>query len=608
MSHHRQHAVRLACILMMIMLPLTVQALPARQEITPQPEVTETLPVEQPTDAPLPTETATELPPATDVPTETPLPTETSTDVPTETPLPTETPTETPTELPTETVIPTETPLPTEAPTDIPTEEPALPPQLVIDQTCTTDGIVFVISNQGGPMLEPSTFMLALDGQTVAPPTTQIIAPVEPDQPGDDGAAPMGEGVDQPAEVVLEVAPIEGAIDPAASDSAVDTDAPAADDAAAQDGDAAVTEGDQPADVQPEPEPEPAPVEVTPDPILPVQVWPNAFTFAPGESLTLAGGFGRPTLYVDALVSQPAEPCYNPPVLSASAVCTFETGVIFTISNSGGPMLSNSMMSVIPNDTITPGAQPALYDLLLAAGETITVAGGYGQPTLVGDSFSAALDAPCWAPSEVHGLVWEDSNGDGAYSDGDVGLANVTVVLLDDAGMTIATVTSADGFYSFPMLPTGSYTFQVDLASVSADHVALTDAAQRVDVLQGLTHEANFGFSVSATAEISGSVWLENVNWGVRDAEDFLIPTAQVELIDAAGAIVATLPVDAQTGGYTFTGLRAGDYIVRLIESSLFAPYGITYNADSDVNLETPVTLTHGQAVSGVDFGVVGTY
>jgi len=103
-------------------------------------------------------------------------------------------------------------------------------------------------------------------------------------------------------------------------------------------------------------------------------------------------------------------------------------------------------------------------------------------------------------------------------------------------------------------------------------------------------------------------VWLELTNWGIRDSEDLALVTAQVELIDNTGAIVATAAVDAETGVYAFTGLRAGDYLVRLIESSLFAPYGITYNADSDVNLETPVTLTHGQIVDGVDFGVVGTY
>lgn len=555
MNRHHSRLIYLVCALIVAALPLAVHAAPARQDITPQPDVTE---------AP------------TDVPTEIP------TDVPTE--VPTDAPTEVPTDVPTA--------IPTDVPTEVPTAELPPPPMLVIAQTCTPNGVVFTITNQGGPMIEPSSFMLVLDGQTANPAPVTVSAP----------ETTSGEG---PARVIETPPPADTVTDDAIDSPVDNTAQPAPADNAADDA-ADAAGADEPVDVvQNEIE---AVVVTTPVPVLPAQVWPNPLTLAPGESLTLAGGFGRPALYVDDMVSQPAEPCVNPPALSASAVCTFEQGVLFTITNSGGPMLSASAITIAPNPAITPDAPPALYDLLLGAGESVTLPGGYGQPTMTVADLSASVDEPCWSPAEVSGLVWEDANGDGVYGEGDAGLADVSVILLDDAGMTIAAVTDSAGRYSFPMLRGGSYTFSVDLTTLSADHVALAESAVRLDVLQGLTYTADFGFRVDASAQISGSVWLELTNWGARDAEDLPIATAQVALIDAAGEVVMVVPVDPETGAYTFTGLRAGDYLVRLVESSLFAPYGITYDADGDFNLETPIALTHGLIVDGIDFGVVGTY
>lgn len=547
MIRHHSHLIYIVCALVIIVLPLTAHAVPARQDVTPQPDI---------------------IAAPTDVPAETP----------TETPA--ETPAETPTDVPAETLAETPTEISAETPT--PTPEMPLPPMLMINQVCTPDGIVFTIVNQGGPMVEPSSFMLVLDGQSVTPPAP--VAPVvQPTQSAGEGAT----------EWTPDVPSTDANVDPAQMEDATGEEA--------QDEAVSSESGDPSADVAV------ISIAVTPAPV-PAQIWPHTFTLAPGESLTLAGGFGRPTLYVDSMVSQPVEPCVNPPVLSASAVCTFEEGVLFTITNSGGPMLSAAAVTIEPNTAITPDAQPIQYDLLLAAGESVTLVGGYGQPTLTAADLNAGVDEPCWSPAEVYGLVWEDTNNDGVYSEGDTGLANVSVILLDDAGMTIASVTDDTGRYAFPMLRTGSYTFSVDMTTLSADHVALAESAVRLDVLQGLTHEVNFGFRVDASAQISGSVWLELANWGVRDPEDLPIATAQVELVDSAGAVVMVAPVNPETGAYTFSGLRAGDYIVRLVEGSLFAPYGITYDADGDFNLETPITLTHGLIVDGIDFGVVGTY
>ena len=72
--------------------------------------------------------------------------------------------------------------------------------------------------------------------------------------------------------------------------------------------------------------------------------------------------------------------------------------------------------------------------------------------------------------------------------------------------------------------------------------------------------------------------------------------------------VVAVAPVDAATGTYVFTAVLAGEYTVRLDQATLFTPNGVTYNSDSTFDYETHITLTTDQALTDINFGLVGTY
>lgn len=596
-------------ILFMVALPLSVSGQEATPDVTPDSGVT---PVAVATD--VPTETATNIPTETAIDT----PTETATDVPTPAPTdePTQPATEIPTDVPTETPVPTETVIviPTDTPTEIPltveptldpTATPDVPPQIVVGTVCNADGITFTVTNQGGTMIEPSSYLLVVDpayNGSVVP--VLVGPPVVSETP-----APVVS--ETPAPVVVEEDENETGDETLTGDVAItdaaSTDAPAPTDA---------VETDAPAtEIAPEVTPEPEVVVtaepeaiITPAPELPVQVWPHAFTLATDESFSLVGGFGTPVLNIGSIVVQPETPCLPAPVITVTAQCVFETGITYTVANTGGPMTEPLAYSIIANPALLPTPETLAGQLQLPAASLIEIAGGYGQPTFAAGDITNTLETPCYAPADVFGVVWQDTDSDGVRTEADAVLAGVPVTLSDSAGFAITTTTGETGGYLFSMLRTGSYTVSADESALSGDAFALTPTTVVMDVLAGRNSELDFAFGVDAQATISGTVWLDIANWGVRDGDEPAVYTAQVELVNAAGIVLATVPVDAVTGAYTFTAVPEGGYTVRLIEASLFAPYGITFDVDGDFNLETPVTVLHAEAAVNVDFGVVGTF
>jgi uncharacterized repeat protein (TIGR01451 family) len=86
--------------------------------------------------------------------------------------------------------------------------------------------------------------------------------------------------------------------------------------------------------------------------------------------------------------------------------------------------------------------------------------------TLVAGQNNSTLDAGLFQPASVGDRVWADTDGDGVQDPGELGVAGVTVKLLDGAGVTLATtVTSATGIYGFATLIAGSYRIELVVPS-----------------------------------------------------------------------------------------------------------------------------------------------
>ncbi len=168
-----------------------------------------------------------------------------------------------------------------------------------------------------------------------------------------------------------------------------------------------------------------------------------------------------------------------------------------------------------------------------------------------------------------------DSTDPGAHSP----LAGVTVLLLDSSSRVIETkTTNAQGYYSFDNLPVGVYTIrEITPAGVidgdamvgRIDGVAVgrengTSEIDRINVRPGQTG-VQYNFCELPPAEISGHVFEDVNDDGIRQSSEPLLAGVQIDLYDAAGNKVDSIATD-QNGFYSFRFLSPGVY--RLHETT----------------------------------------
>ncbi len=206
--------------------------------------------------------------------------------------------------------------------------------------------------------------------------------------------------------------------------------------------------------------------------------------------------------------------------------------------------------------------------------------------------------------------VYADDDGDGSRNGGELGLAAVTLELLDGSGaLAASTVSDATGAYSFADLPAGSYTVRVVTSTLPASTTTAT--GDRDGVLDGSTSvtlspgedlsDADFGFQPTGT--IGTTIFADLDGNGIQDPGDDGLAGVGVDLLDPAGSVLATTVTNG-FGHYSFGSLPAGTYTVRVDPATLPATT-TTGTADRDGVLDgrTTVTLTPGQAVGDADFG-----
>jgi hypothetical protein len=213
--------------------------------------------------------------------------------------------------------------------------------------------------------------------------------------------------------------------------------------------------------------------------------------------------------------------------------------------------------------------------------------------------------------------VWSDTNGNGVQDSGEAGINGATVQLLDSTGTVIATTTtSGDGNYTFRNLLAGNYTVKVVSSTLPAGvtpsydfdgtgtansaAVALTGGQMRTDV--------DFGYKPQGSGSIGDRVWYDKNGNGCQDAGETGINGVTVQLYNSSNVLVATT-VTSGDGNYTFTGLAAGTYKVKIVTSTLPAGATPTFDRDGTSTANTAtVTLTSGQNRTDVDFGYKGSF
>ncbi|QDV58092.1 MSCRAMM family protein [Rosistilla oblonga] len=159
---------------------------------------------------------------------------------------------------------------------------------------------------------------------------------------------------------------------------------------------------------------------------------------------------------------------------------------------------------------------------------------------------------------------------------GDVPLEDVRIVLEDSAGNFIAeTRTNSLGEYEFDRLVKGNYRIieytpvgllegAAHVGMIGGQMVGSIDGGSRITTitLSAGGEGTHYDFCEAAPAKISGYVYHDQSNDGIRDSGEEAIPGALVELIDSTGAVVASRQTDAN-GFYQFDNLLPGEYTLR---------------------------------------------
>ncbi len=174
-------------------------------------------------------------------------------------------------------------------------------------------------------------------------------------------------------------------------------------------------------------------------------------------------------------------------------------------------------------------------------------------------------------------------------AEGTAPLAGVEVILQTGAGVTIArTTTGIDGGYKFDNVSVGNYKI-VELTpaglidgSSHAGRISNVQIGTSVDggLIQDITMTpagigVEYNFCEAAPASISGYVYHDRSDDGIRDASETPIPGTRVSLVDAAGKEVASDTTD-NLGRYEFINVAPGEY--SIVESQ---PIGYIDGIDS---------------------------
>ncbi|MDY7040919.1 MAG: PQQ-binding-like beta-propeller repeat protein, partial [Chloroflexota bacterium] len=207
-------------------------------------------------------------------------------------------------------------------------------------------------------------------------------------------------------------------------------------------------------------------------------------------------------------------------------------------------------------------------------------------------------ESPTCVRGAIGGRLWHDADADGEQDAEEHGQEGVTIQLFNaDDALLAAITTGSDGTYEFDRLFPGSYTVNVDEATLPAGlHLTTHNEPLTIELDWGqqITN-AHFGYDDSGA--LGGQVWYDADGDGTRDDGEPGIGDVIVELHSGEGQLLATAPTGSD-GVYAFNGLPDGTYQVNADESTLPAGYVLTA-----ITRELPIELAAGQTYYDMNFG-----
>lgn len=173
-------------------------------------------------------------------------------------------------------------------------------------------------------------------------------------------------------------------------------------------------------------------------------------------------------------------------------------------------------------------------------------------------------------PSRIRGRVFADRNDNGVFDPGEPLLAGVTLHLYDAAGKLVAvTQTDAAGRYEFAGLAPGVYAVSElqpadyfdgpERVGTAGGTLAPPDSITNIELVSG-TDAEDYDFAELEPASLSGYVYEDDNDNGLRDPGEHGIAGVRVMLLDAVGGPTGIWAVTDASGYYRFANLAPATY------------------------------------------------
>jgi protocatechuate 3,4-dioxygenase beta subunit len=180
-------------------------------------------------------------------------------------------------------------------------------------------------------------------------------------------------------------------------------------------------------------------------------------------------------------------------------------------------------------------------------------------------------------PASLSGFVYDDTDGDCEHDPGELGIAGVTMQLYDGNGDLVATTqTDQNGNYTFDNLRPGAYSVveiqpsgYLDGGQDIGTAGGTSTINDRIDniVLGSGVDATGYDFCETTPASLSGFVFEDLDNDGLREAGESGIGGVTLQLFDSSGVVVATTSTNPD-GSYTFQNLEPDTYTIREVQPS----------------------------------------
>jgi len=308
----------------------------------------------------------------------------------------------------------------------------------------------------------------------------------------------------------------------------------------------------------------------------------SGFSFAPKAAA------GNQTLTLTGSAMTPYE--------GSGSVQLTETGKATSNASGGGNLVANLLSNgnatvtviynYIPSNNLKPGnytirlnPQPANYlpGKESANGVVLNVPPGTNAiPVTLNNNDSPNNDFGELIAPSVSGFVYLDANNNGIKDQNENGLPGVQVALsgTNDLGNAVSLTlnTDASGFFQFSNLRPGTYTLT---ETPPANYLQGKDAIGSLGgtlngtqmsgiVLGSGSQGANYDFAHLTPATVSGFVYVDANNDGVKEQGENGLPGVQVTLAGTndQGTPVSQTATTDPSGFYQFSNLRPGTYSI----------------------------------------------